>query len=68
MYPTNNLDVRIAIRESGLYGYQVAKLLGITETSFSRSLSRKELPPERKEKIFAICNDAKAREEAKQSG
>ena len=68
MYPTNNLDVRIAIRESGLYGYQVAALLGVTETSFSRSLSRKELPPEKKEKIFAICKSAKTREEVQQGG
>ena len=58
MYPQYNLDVRIAIRKAGLYGYQVAKMLGVTETSFSRAISRKELSQERKEKIFDICKEA----------
>lgn len=46
-----NLDVRMAISESGLYAYQVAERLGIAETSFSRLL-RKELSADRKAQII----------------
>lgn len=47
-----NVDIRDAIRSNGLYGYQVAEMIGMTETSFSRLLARKELSPERKKQIF----------------
>lgn len=47
-----NVDIRDAIRSKGLYGYQVAEMIGMTEFSFSRLLARKELSPERKEQIF----------------
>ncbi len=51
MYTTSNFEVRQAIRESGLCAYQVAELIGISETSFSR-LMRRELTPERKKQIL----------------
>ncbi len=47
-----NVDVRNAMKRAGFYGYEVAAFLGVSETSFSRSLSRKELPSEQKDHIF----------------
>lgn len=48
-----NLDVRAAAVSSGVRLWQVADALGIADASLSRKL-RKELPPEEKERIFAI--------------
>ena len=47
-----NIDIRDAIKQHGLYGYQVAQRIGMTEFSFSRLLARKELTPERKQQIL----------------
>lgn len=47
-----NVDIRDAIKSNGLFGYQVAELIGMTEFSFSRMLARKELTPERKQQIL----------------
>lgn len=47
-----NVDIRDAIKGKGLYGYQVAEMIGMTEFSFSRLLARKELSPERKRQIL----------------
>ena len=47
-----NVDIRDAIKSKGLFGYQVAEMIGMTEFSFSRLLARKELSPERKEQIY----------------
>ncbi|MCR5575689.1 MAG: hypothetical protein K6F56_01630 [Oscillospiraceae bacterium] len=49
-----NLDVKTAIRQAGFFGYEVAAALGISETCFSRQLSRAELSSEKKEKIMGI--------------
>ena len=46
-----NTDVRYEIMKSGLKNYQVATMLGVTETTFSRWL-RTELPADRKQKIL----------------
>lgn len=51
LYTTSNYELRQAIRASGLCAYQVADLIGMTETSFSR-LMRHELTPERKQQIL----------------
>lgn len=51
-----NHDVRIAIKTAGLFGYEVAAALGISETSFSRKIARGELPDAEKRKIFEIIN------------
>lgn len=51
-----NHDVRIAIKTAGLFGYEVAAALGISETSFSRKIARSELPDIEKRKIFEIIN------------
>ena len=58
-----NVDIRDAIKSRGLYGYQVAERIGMTEFSFSRMLARKELTPERKKQILDAIggeDDAKA--------
>ena len=47
-----NVDVRDAIKEKRLFHYEVAEIIGITECSLSRLLARKELSPERKQKIL----------------
>ena len=51
MYTISNVEVRKAIRDSGLYAYQVADLIGMSETGFSR-LMRNELPEKRKKEIL----------------
>ena len=51
MYTVSNIDVRQAIRASGLCAYQVADLIGMSETGFSR-LMRHELPEKRKKEIL----------------
>lgn len=48
----NNLEVRSAIKQARLFGYEVAEALGISETHFSRKL-RKEMNPEEKERVLA---------------
>lgn len=54
-----NIDIRDAIKSRGLYGYQVAERIGMTEFSFSRMLARKELTPERKKQIFDAIGGVK---------
>lgn len=49
----NNLEIRLLIKEKRMFNYEVAELLGISETALSRKL-RKELPKEEKEKIIAL--------------
>ena len=46
-----NIDIRYEIMKSGLKNYQVATMLGVTETTFSRWL-RTELPAEKKKEIL----------------
>lgn len=59
-----NVDIRDRIRRSGLYQYEVAGALGITETKFSRQIARGELSDEDKDKIReAILNLVLQREE-----
>lgn len=53
-----NIDIRDAIKQNGLFGYQVAEKIGVTEFSFSRMLARKELTPERKRQILEAIGGA----------
>ena len=48
-----NIEIRMALMKAGIKNYQLAELLGITETSLSRKL-RNELPEDEKERILAI--------------
>lgn len=57
-----NLDVRDAIKQAGVFGYEAAAALGMSETSFSRKMARAELSEDEKERIFdAIGKMAQAR-------
>lgn len=49
----NNNDIRRKAASEGIRLWQIAEVLKITDSSFSRKL-RKELPQEEKEKIFSI--------------
>ena len=53
-----NTDVRYEIMKSGLKNYQVATMLGVTETTFSRWL-RTELPAEKKKEILEAIKASK---------
>lgn len=50
-----NIEIRTAIKEARLFGYEVAAELGISETGFSRKL-RTELPQEEKERVLAAIS------------
>lgn len=54
-----NQEIRAAIAKAGIMYWQVADRYGITDGNFTRLL-RKELPPEKKERIFAIIADLQA--------
>lgn len=54
----NNTDIRQAIKEAGLFYWQVADLLNIGEYTFSRKL-RKELPDEEKQRIIKAIENYK---------
>ncbi len=46
-----NDDIRRQIRQAGLYQYEVAEALGLTEWTFIRWL-RKRLPADKAEKVL----------------
>ena len=49
-----NIEVRAAIKKARLFSYEVAAALGITESSVSRKMSRKEMDSEEKRQILAV--------------
>lgn len=53
-----NQDIRLEVAGNGLKLWQIAEVLGITDSSFSRKL-RKEFPEEEKEKIRMIITQLK---------
>ena len=52
-----NLDIRAAASEAGLSLWQLADMLGFSDSQLSRKL-RYELPDAEKQKIYAIINTA----------
>lgn len=50
-----NQDIRKRIESNGIYYWQVAEGLNMTDGNFSRLL-RKELPEERKERVFNVID------------
>lgn len=52
----NNKDIRNLLKEKGLYHWQLADCLGISEPTLTRKL-RKELSQEEKEKIIKVINE-----------
>lgn len=53
-----NKEVRLAIRKSGLYNWQVASCIPLTDGNFSKWL-RLEMDDERKEIVFEAIEEAK---------
>lgn len=53
-----NKDIRRAIIRAGLYNYEVAEAMGVSETYFSRLLHSK-LTTEKKQQIFNAIQEAK---------
>ena len=47
-----NEEVKKAIRKHGIYHYQIADVMGLQDSAFSKLL-RKELPDEKKKEIYA---------------
>ncbi|KAF1084855.1 hypothetical protein SPSYN_02025 [Sporotomaculum syntrophicum] len=53
-----NQDIRGSVKKAGLYLWQVADKYGLVDSNFSRLL-RKELPADKKERIFKIIDELK---------
>lgn len=49
----NNKDIRNLLKEKGIYHWQLADKLGISEPTLTRKL-RRELPTEEKEKLIKV--------------
>ena len=60
-----NVEIRNAIKKAGLFGYELAAALGVSESSFSRKLARKELPNDQKQHVAELPAVAKVIEEEK---
>ena len=58
-----NSDIRIAAFENGIKHWEIAKKMGIGETTLSRRL-RNELPEEEKEKILSAIGTLAASRKA----
>jgi predicted XRE-type DNA-binding protein len=56
-----NVDVKRKIKKSGLYQYEVADMLGKSESQFCRML-RKELSEEIKQDIYTVIQGKKEAE------
>ena len=52
----NNLEVRTAIRNAGLYQWQVGEYLGLSESAVCRKL-RKELTNEERERFLTAIRE-----------
>lgn len=48
-----NIEIRTAIKKARLFNYEVAAAVGMTETAFSRKLSRQELSDEERSWILS---------------
>ena len=53
-----NADIREAAKEKGVYLWQIAERLGISDNTFNRKL-RKELPSEEKKAVFDVITATK---------
>lgn len=60
-----NLDLRQAIEKSGLYYWQIADALGVSDTTFSKRL-RKELSVKEKEEVYDIIKHLRRENASKQ--
>lgn len=51
-----NSDIRTAAAKAGVWLWQIAERLGMTDSNFSRKL-RRELAQNEKEKIFGVIDE-----------
>ena len=49
-----NIEVREAIKKARLFNYEVAEALGMSESYFSRKMTRNEMDSEEKKRILAV--------------
>lgn len=58
-----NNDIRAKAKESGVMLWEIAAKIGIYDGNFSRKL-RRELPPDEKQRIFAIIDEIAAEKQS----
>ena len=58
----HNLDVRAAAKKAGVYLYDIAYQLGISEPTMTRML-RRELPADKKQQLFKTIDLIQAEQE-----
>ena len=58
-----NREIREMIRKAGIFQWQVAREIGITEGSFIRWLRDDPLPADRRDRILQAINDVKRKKE-----
>lgn len=52
-----NIGIRDLMKKKRVYGYEIANKLGISETSFSRKLARRELGEDETKQIIQIITE-----------
>ena len=58
-----NVEIRVEMTKKGLKQWELAQLLGISESAFCRKF-RKELPEDEKQKILELIHNNKKEGEA----
>ena len=58
-----NKEIKESLKKANIYQWEVAEVMGISETAFSRNM-RHELPEEEKQKIYSAIEELKQRKEA----
>ena len=56
----NNIEIREAIKESGLKHWQIADMIGVADTTFCRML-RRDLSESKKQEILTAIQKEKGR-------
>lgn len=54
-----NLDIKAKAKQSGVFLWEIADKLNVTDGNFSRKL-RRELPAEEKQRIFSLIDEIAA--------
>lgn len=59
---TTNQDIKRQAKQSGVFLWEIAEKLEVTDGNFSRKL-RRELPAEEKQRIFSLIDEIAAEKE-----
>lgn len=59
---TANQDIRTAAKQNGVFLWEIADKLNVTDGNFSRKL-RRELPAEEKRRIFSLIDEIAAQKQ-----